>query len=57
MNGLLKVGGRLGKSKRNRDTVHPLLLPKKNEITNAIVEWCHKAVAHGGRGLTLNQLR
>ena len=57
MNGLLRVGGRLGKSKLNRDTVHPLLLPKKNEITNAIVEWCHKAIAYGGRGLTLNQLR
>ena len=28
-NGLLRVGGRLEKSKLNRDTVHPVLLPKK----------------------------
>ena len=53
-NGLLRVGGRLGKSKLNRVTVHSVLLPKKNEITNAIVKWCHKAVAHGRRGLVLN---
>ena len=37
-NGLLKVGGRLRKSKLNRDTVHPVLLPKKNKITNAIAQ-------------------
>ena len=53
---LLIVGGRLGKSKLNRDTVHPVLLPKKNKITNAVVQWCHKVAAHGKRGLTLNQL-
>ena len=56
-NGLLRVEDRLGKSKLNWDTVHPVLLPKKNEITNAIVQWCYKATAHGGRGLTLNQLQ
>ena len=56
-NGLLRVGGRLGKSKLNRDAVHPVLLPKKNEITTAIFQWCYKTVAHDGRGLSLNQLR
>ena len=53
-NGLLRVGGRVGKSKLNRGTVHPVLFPKENEITNAIVKWCHKAVAHGRRGLVSN---
>ena len=56
-NGLLRVGGRLGKFKLNRDTVHPVLLPKKNEITNAMVQWCHKTAAHGGRGPTMNQVQ
>ena len=54
---LLRVGGRLRKSKLNKDKVHPVLLPKKNEITNAVVQWCLKAVAHGRRGLILNQFQ
>ena len=56
-NGLLRVGGRLGKSRLNRDTVHPVLLIKKNEIANTIVQRCQKAVVNGGGGLALNQLQ
>ena len=55
--GLLRVGGRLKRSLLQQNIKHPLLLPKKSPITDAIFYWCHKAVAHGGRGLTLNQLR
>ena len=36
---------------------HPVLLPKNSCISLAIIRWCHKNVAHGGRGLTLNELR
>ena len=56
-NGFLKVGGRLEKSKLNKDTVHPVLFPEKNEITNAIAQWFHKASLHGWRGISLNKLQ
>ena len=36
---------------------HPVLLPKNSCMSVAIIRWCHKNVAHGGRGLTLNELR
>ena len=36
---------------------HPLILPKVNLITKAIVTWCHKNVAHRGTSMTLNSLR
>ena len=55
-NGLLKVSSRLGKSKLNRDTVHLVMLPEKNETKNSRVQWCHKAVLYGGRGFSLNKL-
>ena len=37
-NGLLKVAVRLGKSKLNRDTVHLVLLPEKNDIKSSRVQ-------------------
>ena len=55
--GLLRVGGRLRKSNLNFTDVHPILLNKHNCITRSIVEWCHRKTAHGGRGLTINEIR
>ena len=55
--GLLRVGGRLRKGELDANIAHPVLLPKNSCISVAIVRWCHKNVAHGGRGLTLNELR
>ena len=36
---------------------HPVILPKANLITEAIVTWCHENVADSGRSVTLNNLR
>ena len=55
--GLLRVGGRLNKGQLNINITHPILLPKNGCITLAIIRWCHKNVAHGGRGYTLNEIR
>ena len=55
--GLLRVGGRLGKSRLPYSEAHPLVLPKQSNISEAIIQWCHENVAHGGRGMTLNNLR
>ena len=36
---------------------HPVLLPKNSCMSVAIIKCCHENVVHGGRGLTLNELR
>ena len=56
-NGILRVGGTLSRSKLTSNEVHPVGLPKASNITEAVVIWSHEAVGHGGRGLTLNNLR
>ena len=55
--GLLRVGGRLRKSRLSYSEAHALVLPKQSNISEAIIQWCHENVAHGGRGMTLNNLR
>lgn len=57
INGLIRVGGRLQHSELEFEVKHPVLLPKKNKLTNAIIYWCHIRVGHGGRGATLNEIR
>ena len=56
-NGVLRVGGTLSRCKLTSNEAHPVVLPKSSNITKAIVIWSHEAVGHGGRGLTLNNLR
>ena len=54
---VLRVGGRLKRSILDLNEVHPVILPKANLITEAIVTWCHENVADSGRSMTLNNLR
>ena len=54
---LLRVDRRPRKGELDANIAHPVLLPKNSCISLAIIRWCHKNVAHGGRGLTLNELR
>ena len=56
-NGVLQVGGRLSRSKLTSNEAHPVVLPKTSNITEAVVIWSHETIGHGGRGLTLNNLR
>ena len=56
-NGLLRVGGRLNKSRLDYDSKHPIIIPKSGMVTKSITRWCHKNVAHGGRGASLNSIR
>ena len=56
--GLLRDVGRLEKSNLNFSDIHPLLLiGNKSKKTAFIVEWCQQRTAHGGRGLTINEIR
>ena len=55
--GLLRVGGRLGKFRLSHSEAHPLFFPKQSNISEAIIPWCHKDFAHSGSGMTLNNVR
>ncbi|XP_054757082.2 uncharacterized protein LOC135154340 [Lytechinus pictus] len=53
---ILRVGGRLRRSKTSFTNKHPAILPQ-NHVTDLIVAHCHKEVAHQGRGMTTNCIR
>ena len=36
---------------------HPVILPKREKVSNLIIKQCHIRCTHGGRGATLNKLR
>ena len=55
--GLLRVGGRLQKGELDANSAHTVLLPKNGCTSVAIIRWCHKNLAQGGRALTLNGLK
>ena len=55
--GVLRVGDRFKRSMLDINKVHPVILPKANLITKAIVTWYHENVAHCGRSMTLNNIR
>lgn len=50
--GLLRVGGRLGKSSLHFDAKHPLLLPKKHHVSDLLITHYHLKHLHAGPQLT-----
>ena len=55
--GVLRVGGRLGKSSVPYDVKYPVILPKKGLVTNLILCHYHQLVKHQGCGITQNEIR
>ncbi len=55
--GLLRVGGRLGRSTLQESVKHPILLPPKHHVTRIIIQHIHKSLAHAGRNHVLAHLR
>jgi hypothetical protein len=55
--GLLRVGGRIHNADLPTSEKHPVILPKDSPVTTLIVNASHCAVAHQGRGMTINHLR
>ena len=39
--GIIRVDGRLRRSELNNECRHPRILPKKRNVTDLIVQWCH----------------
>ena len=54
---ILHVGGRLRKSTLTEAEQHPVILPRKNAVSDTIIQWSHNIVAHCAREQTLNHLR
>ena len=53
--GLMRVGGRLGKSTLSNQVKHPIILPKNNHFTKLIISHYHEH--HQGTTHTLNSIR
>ena len=54
---VLHVGGRLKNSSWNDSCTHPILLLKNGTVTELLIRWCHEKTAHGGRDITLSEIR
>lgn len=55
--GVLLVGGRLGKSAMPSERKHPILLSKNQHVSHLILSDIHKQLGHGGRNQMLSKLR
>ena len=51
------VGGRLRKSSLNKEENHLVILSEKFAVSDIIIQYSHDSVAHGPRGMTVNNLR
>ena len=54
--GLLRLGGRLGNAALTYEEKHPVILPKKDHVTQLLIKHYHEAVYHQGRGITMNRI-
>ncbi|XP_062704364.1 uncharacterized protein LOC134286719 [Aedes albopictus] len=55
--GLLRVGGRLGKSGECEDAKHPIVLPARHSLTKLIIRHYHLKLLHAGPQLILSTVR
>ncbi|KAK2559442.1 hypothetical protein P5673_018077 [Acropora cervicornis] len=55
--GILRLGGRLRRSKLEYREKHPVLMPKKHHVTTLIVRHYHLQVHHQGRLMTHGAIR
>ncbi|XP_048586408.1 uncharacterized protein LOC116604491 [Nematostella vectensis] len=56
-NGLIRVGGRIGKAQVDYELRHPIILPYKNHVTDLIIMDHHQSVGHMGQESVLSSLR
>ena len=49
VNGVLRVGGRLSLASTAFEAKHQIILPKKDHVTNLVVEYYHQIFGHSGR--------
>ncbi|XP_043231303.1 uncharacterized protein LOC122386295 [Amphibalanus amphitrite] len=56
-NGLVRVGGRIGKTSIPEESRHPIILPRKSELARLIIMQEHVRHGHAGTEHTLNEVR
>lgn len=56
-NGLIRVGGRLGKAELPFDTRHPLIVPPHSRLSRALIVEAHRQTNHGGTQLMIQYIR
>jgi len=54
---ILRIGGRIQAASLAFEVKHPVILPKCAHVSRLIVQHCHKAISHQGRGMTMNEIR
>ena len=54
---LLRVGGRLQRASLEYEAKHPVILPKKNHVSNLIIHHYHQLSGHSGLEYTLSLTR
>ena len=57
VDGLIRVGGRLGSAPASFDSKHQFILPTSDHVSTLIIEHCHLISGHSGRGYVLSLLR
>ena len=55
--GIVRVGGRLARSKYPDHEKHPIVMPKTGHVTRLIIRYHHEKCFHQGKGITLNTIR
>ena len=57
VDGLIRVGGRLGLAPASFHSKHQIILPKSDQVSTLIIEHCHLVSGHSGREYVLSFLR
>lgn len=57
VDGILRVGGRLGNAPFKHDIKHPIILPSDHQVTKLLIIYHHLKVGHSGAGMTWTSLR
>ena len=55
--GVIRIGGRLQRSKFSKDFKHPIVLPKIHHFTGLIILYHHSEMGHNSTNYVLNYLR
>ncbi len=56
-NGVLKVGGRLGRAHISEEAKHQVILPQDSLVSNLIIKHVHEKINHQGQNHVLGELR
>ncbi|XP_071490097.1 uncharacterized protein [Diadema antillarum] len=57
VDGIVRIGGRLGNAPLDYDEKHPVILPHDHHVTRLLISHHHHLVGHSGAGMTWSSLR